>query len=54
MIQKDCIICGREATIKCKYCKNDYCDIHYRWHIETNKNCRQLYYRDHSDEEIKK
>ncbi len=39
---KECLICPSTKEItKCKYCGNEYCKLHYEWHIENNKICRK-------------
>lgn len=35
-----CCVCGEEATMRCNYCENWYCDKHYNNVVMTGNCCR--------------
>ena len=35
-----CCVCGEEASLKCSYCENDYCNKHYETTVITGNCCR--------------
>jgi hypothetical protein len=46
-MKKECLICTGNGTDVCPYCKNEYCALHFKWHLTNNKVCRKSYEKDH-------
>ncbi|MGD9679024.1 MAG: hypothetical protein AB7V16_11840 [Vulcanibacillus sp.] len=44
---KECLVCDDKATKVCPNCKNEYCLIHFTWHLQSKKACRKEYEKKH-------
>ncbi len=43
-MKKECLICPESKNIiTCECCGNDYCKIHFEWHLGEKSNCKKHY-----------
>ena len=40
----ECLICpSNKKMVKCEVCGNEYCELHFRWHIDVKGPCKKYY-----------
>ena len=43
-MKQECLLCPEtKKVIQCEVCKNFYCDLHFRWHIDVKGGCKKYY-----------